>query len=270
MTKRLRVGVVGAGAIGAVICRAIDSGDVEVELVGVCEVDDARRTALLESLSQPVPAFDLEALCARCQLVIEAAGLRVAPLVTQLALEAGCDVLVMSVGGMFGHEDLVDLARDKGCRIYCPTGAIAGLDAIRAAAPAGLTSVTLTTTKPPRGLVGAPGVVKLGLDLEAVTEPTVLFEGTAAQALPLFPANINVAAALSLAGIGAERTLVRVVADPTSTRNVHQIEAVGSFGRLQIEVENVPAPDNPKTSYLAALSALALLRRLTAPLVVGT
>ncbi len=270
MADPLKIGVVGAGAIGAAIARAVDCGEVPGRLVGICELDDARREALQASLGTRVPELDLDALCAAADVVVEAAAGSVAPTVVKAALTAGCDVLVMSVGGLLGHDELVDLARAVGRTIYAPTGAIAALDAIRAALPAGLDSVTLTTTKPPRGLAGAPWLVQNDLDLAGLTAPTLIFEGSASEAVKAFPANVNVAAALSLAGIGAERTQVRVVADPTSSRNCHRIEATGGFGRLEVTVENVPSPDNPKTSYLAALSAMALLKRLSSPLVVGS
>ncbi|NUQ01275.1 MAG: DUF108 domain-containing protein [Armatimonadetes bacterium] len=193
-----------------------------------------------------------------------------APRVIQTALQAGADVMVLSVSGLVGRDDLINLAREQGRRIYVPTGAIAGLDAVRAAAIAGIDQVTLTTTKPPRGLAGAPYVVEQAVDLEQITAPTVIFEGNVIEAVQAFPANVNVSAALALAGIGAERTRVKVVCDPTSESNRHQIEVVGASGRLAIEVDNVPSPSNPKTSYLAALSAIALLQRLTSPVTVGT
>jgi aspartate dehydrogenase len=270
MRKPLRIGVVGAGAIGTAICAALDRGEIGGTLVGVCEIDDDRRAALLASLAHPAPALDLRALAAVADVVVEAAGAAAVPSVVRAALEHSRDVVVMSVGGLLANLDLVDVAATVGRAIYCPTGAIAGLDAIRAAAEAGLDEVTLTTTKPPRGLDGAPYVVAHGIDLAALTAPTVIFDGPAAEAVAGFPANVNVAAALSLAGIGAARTRVVVVADPTSTANCHRITAVGAFGRLECSVENVPAPTNPKTSYLAALSAIALLKRLSSPLVVGT
>jgi aspartate dehydrogenase len=271
MSEPLRVGVVGAGAIGATIARAVDAGRVPgCVLVGLCEVDAGKRDALRASLAQPVPALDLPALCQAAQVVVEAAAAKVAPSVIETALRAGADVVVMSVGGLLGRDDLCALARATGRRIHVPTGAIAGLDAVRAAAAAGLERVTLTTTKPPQGLAGAPWVVQQGIDLAALTAPTVLFEGSASEAVSAFPANVNVAAALSLAGVGPEATRVRVVADPGTTRNTHQVEAAGAFGELTVTIANVPSPENPKTSYLAALSALALLRRLTAPVVVGT
>ncbi len=270
MHTRLRIGVVGTGAIGATICRAIDDGTVPATLVGVCETDEARREAVLAGLTQRVPVLSLDSLAGAADVVVEAVSKALAPKVVADCLRGGADVVVMSVAGLVDRPDLIDLARECGRRIHVPTGAIAGLDGLRAAAVAGVETVTLTTTKPPRGLAGAPYVAQQGLDLESYTEPTILFEGNVREAVAAFPANVNVSAALALAGIGPERTTVRVAVDPTSDRNRHAIEIVGASGRIAIQVDNVPSPQNPKTSYLAALSAIALLQRLTAPLAVGT
>jgi aspartate dehydrogenase len=267
----LRVGVVGCGAIGSEIARAIDSGLVRAELVGI---NDARSDAagrLARSLERPPLILPLDQLVDAVQLVVEATAKDAAPAVIRAALERGRDVVVLSVGGLLGCADeACALAEANGARIYVPSGAIAGLDAVKAAAVVKIDRVTLTTRKPPRGLAGAPHVVAKGIDLASVREPTQIFSGAARDAIPAFPANVNVAAALSLAGIGADATRVQVVADPTSDKNVHEIEVEGEFGRLAIRIENVPSPANPKTSYMAALSAIALLRRLTATLVVGT
>jgi aspartate dehydrogenase len=162
------------------------------------------------------------------------------------------------------------VAKRHGKRLYVPSGAIAGLDAIKGAMLGRVFKVTLTTRKSPRALEGAPYVVKKGIDLGALKEPTTIFSGSAEEAVPAFPANINVAAALSLAGIGADKTLVRIIADPACDKNIHEIEVEGDFGRLVTRMENVPSPHNPKTSYMAALSAIGLLQRITASLVVGT
>jgi aspartate dehydrogenase len=132
-----------------------------------------------------------------------------------------------------------------------------------------LDEVLLTTSKPPRALAGAPFFERNPIDLAAIRERTVIFEGTAAEAVGQFPANINVAAAVSLAGIGPERTRVRVVADPALSQNVHEVEARGAFGEMRIRLANLPSPANPKSSLLAALSPLAMLRRLTDPIQVG-
>jgi aspartate dehydrogenase len=150
------------------------------------------------------------------------------------------------------------LARDKKTKLLIPSGAIGGLDAIRAAAEAGLTEVTLVTAKPPEGF-----------GLHGLTEAKVLYEGNATEAVAKFPKNVNVAAALSLAGMGFEKTHVRIVADPALTANTHTIVAKGAFGEMTCKVENRPSPENPASSYLASLAALALIRRFVAPIQVG-
>jgi aspartate dehydrogenase len=205
------------------------------------------------------------------ELVVEAASKTAAPAIIRCTLEQSRDVMVMSVGGLLEcATDLAALAARQGKKIYVPSGAIAGLDAIKGATVGKVSKVTLRTRKPPQGLEGAPYVVEKRIDLKALKEPAVIFSGPARDAVLAFPANVNVAAALSLAGIGADKTQVRIVADPTSDKNIHEIEAEGEFGKLFVRMENVPSPTNPKTSHMAALSAIALLRRITASLVVGT
>ncbi len=270
MTTPLRIGVVGGGAIGATICRALDDGTVPAKLVGLCELDEARAAELLGSLTRPVPALALAPLADASDLVVEAVGKSAVRAIVTAAIERGADVMVMSVSGLLDADDLCALAARCGRRILVPTGAIAGLDALRAAALAGVDSVILTTTKPPRGLAGAPYVVAKQLDLEHFTAPVVIFEGSAREAVEAFPANVNVSAALALAGIGADRTRVRVVCDPTAHSNRHSIEIVGACGRVEVHVDNVPSPQNPKTSHLAAVSAIALLKRLTDAVQVGS
>lgn len=267
----LRVGIVGCGAIGQEIALAIDGGLVAAELCAVCDVDRARAEALARRLRGGTKALGQPETIQVSDLVVEATSQAVAPGIIREVLTASRDVLVMSVGGLLRHYDeLRGLAERAGRRIYVPSGAIAGLDAVKAAMVGTVTSVVLTTRKPPRGLQGAPYVVEHKIDLDGLREASVIFSGPAAQAVPAFPANINVAAALSLAGIGPDRTTVRILADPGCERNTHEIEVEGDFGRLLLRAENVPSPSNPKTSRLAALSAVALLRRLTATVVIGS
>jgi aspartate dehydrogenase len=176
----------------------------------------------------------------------------------------------MGVGRLLSCEAEIRLAEEKGVKIHVPSGAIVGLDAVKGAAQGRLERVVLTSRKPPLAYAGAPDVVARGIKLEDLREPLVLYEGPAREAVVRFPANVNVAAALSLAGLGADRTLVRVVADPGVERNVHEIELEGDFGRLLTRTENVPAPENPKTSYLACLSAVSTLRAISDPVRIGT
>ena len=145
--------------------------------------------------------------------------------------------------------------------MYVPSGAIAGIDAIRSVKHL-LDSVTLTTTKSPKALAGAPFFETSKIKLDSITKSTAIYEGTAAEAVRKFPANVNVAAVLSLAGIGADKTRVKIVADPQSTMNQHEIVAAGSFGEIIVRVNNVPSPGNPKTSFLAVLSAIECLRSI--------
>ena len=183
-------------------------------------------------------------------------------------LDAGRDLVILSVGALLDHPEWVDRAAARGARIHAPSAAIAGLDGLKGAAVDGeLDTVVMETRKPPRGLAGAPGVA--GIDLDAISAPTVVFEGTAREACRAFPANVNVVAAVSLAGLGPERTCIRILADPTVNRNRHTVTAEGGFGRLRIELENVPS-ENPRTGKLSYLSTIAYLRDLAAPLRVGT
>ncbi len=165
--------------------------------------------------------------------------------------------------------DLVDLARANGGRILIPTGALLALDAVNAANEGIIHSVTMTTRKPPNGLAGAPHLLRNAISVENLTEPKRVFEGTAREAARGFPANVNVAAALSLAGIGPDRTRIAIWADPTVTRNVHTIEVDSDSARFTMQIENIPS-ENPRTGRITALSVVALLRKLRSPLAVGT
>lgn len=251
----LRVALAGAGAIATALIAGIARGSA-----GLTRVTAVGRRGT-----------DLEALADRAALVIEAAGPDVVRRYAAGWLARGADVMVLSAGALvdpaFARE-LAAAARAHGRRILVPSGAVAGIDGIRAGALGGLERLSLRTTKPPRGLAGAPHVVANGIDLEALTAPTTIFEGTVAEAVRGFPSNVNVAAVLALAGAGVE-VRVTVVADPTSSANTHEIEAAGEFGTFTVRLDNVPSPANPKTSALAPLSALAMLRRLSQSVWVG-
>ncbi|HIE31945.1 MAG TPA: aspartate dehydrogenase [Methanosarcinales archaeon] len=269
---RLRIGVFGCGAIGSAICRAIDEGTIDADLVAICdrspEIERFR-----DSLDSHPEAMKISRMAECVDIVVEAASQEAVRMIAPDVLSAGCDLMIMSVGALSDAElleRLKDLARQRGCRIYVPSGAVAGIDGIKSAKVGGIDSVVLTTRKPPAGFAGAPYVREHGIDLSSLRKETLLFEGSAKEAVTAFPANVNVAGTLSLAGIGYEDTVVRVIADPGITRNVHQIEVRGEFGVLTVRTENLPSPVNPKTSYIAVLSAIATLGKLTEPVWVGT
>jgi aspartate dehydrogenase len=267
-TAAVRVGVFGLGVIGRAVARALAAGIPGTVPAGAATRDAARGRAFLDTLPGRPPCLDLAGLVAASDLVVEAATqpalLEAAPRV----LEAGRDLVVLSVGALLDHPELVDLAARRGARIHVPSAAIAGLDGLKGAAVDGhLERVVMETRKPPRGLAGAPGVA--GLDLDRLREETLVFEGTAREACRAFPANVNVVAAVSLAGLGPDRTRIRVLAVPGLARNRHTVTADGAFGHLQIVVENVPS-ENPRTGRLSYLSTIAFLRGLGATLRVGT
>lgn len=265
----LRIGVVGLGAIGRAVCRALDAGVPGLLLAAATAQNRDRARAFLDALRTPVPFRDLEGVIAASDVVVEASTPQHLETIAPAALGAGRDLVVLSCGGLLGRKDWVALAERQRCRILVPSGAIAGLDGVKGAAIGAVASVTMETRKPPRGLAGAPWVVQQKIDLDALTEETLIFEGPATEACRAFPANVNVLAALSLAGIGPEHTRTRIYAVPGLARNQHRIRVEGEFGALRIEVENVPS-ENPRTGKLSYLSTIALLRDLTVPLRVGT
>lgn len=257
----MRILLVGAGAIGSAVARAAETIP-DVERVLVFDARPGVAAKLASGLSKAEAADDFERALHASDLVVEAASQEAVAQYAPHALRAGCDVILASSGALANdalRETLEREARAAKRRVYVPSGAIGGLDAIKAAREARLDRVTITTAKPPAGLGKA-----------ASEGPVTLYEGPARDAVKQFPKNVNVAASLSLAGLGLDATRVRIVADPALDKNTHTIEAVGAFGSLRVEVANEPSPDNPATSWLAALSIIALLKRIVAPIQVGT
>jgi aspartate dehydrogenase len=263
-----RIGIVGLGVIGQAVARALARGLPGSMLVGAASRDGTRARAFLETLPGSPPWLEAGALIERSDLILEAATQAALVELAPRVLDAGRHLLVLSVGALLDHPEWVDLAARQGTQIHVPSAAIAGLDGLKGAATEGhLHSVVMETRKPPRGLAGAPGVA--GLDLGALAGETLVFEGTARRACRAFPANVNVVAAVSLAGLGPDATWVRVYAVPGLHRNRHTLTADGSFGRLRLEIDNIPS-ENPRTGRLAYLSTIAYLRELGSPLRIGT
>ena len=266
----LRVAVGGLGAIGKVVARRLDQGIDGLRLAAVAARDVARAERAMGDFVQPVPVVALGQLWEHADVVVECAPAAVLRELAEPALGHGRTVMVLSCGALLDNLDLIDLARGSGGRILVPTGALLGLDAVVAAAEGGIVSVTMITRKPPRGLLGAPYLKANGIDITGLTRPKRVFAGSARDAARGFPANVNVAAALALAGIGPERTTVEIWADPAVTRNTHRIEVEAEAARLSMQIENVPSAENPRTGRLTALSVIAALRKLSSPLAIGT
>ncbi len=268
--KKTAVGIAGCGTIGRRVAQELDAGLIRgAALVGITSGDLDRARRFAATLSSPPPVVSMDRLAAISDLVIEAAPASAMDAIAAATLSAGKDLMALSCGALLERDDLFALAERRGATIYVPSGAIAGLDGVSGAAVGRVDSVTMITRKPPGGLRGAPGIAAAGVNLDAVSEPTVVYEGAALEACRLFPANVNVSAALSMAGIGARRTRIRIYADPTVNRNTHDIVVEGEFGRLSIRIENEPSPSNPKTGVMSALSAIATLRRIASHVRVG-
>lgn len=266
----LKVAVGGFGAIGKAVAAALDKGIAGLELVAVSARDGAAARAHMQaSFSRVYEVLPLDQLAAQADVVVECCPAHLLETVARPALEAGRIVIVISVGALLANAHLKDIAEQTGGRILVPSGALLGLDAVQAAAEGTIESVTMITRKPPNGLKGAPAIERLGLDLDAVTEPVKCYEGSAHDAIEGFPANLNVAVALGLAGIGTRRTRLEVWADPTVQRNTHTIHVVSDSADLTLKIENIPSDENPKTGKITALSIISTLKRLKAPLVIS-
>jgi aspartate dehydrogenase len=263
--------VIGCGAIGTTIARAIDEMP-EIETIYLTDRSKECATRLQEKVKKVRFVPDIVPILNDIELVVEAASQDAARYYAPLALSAGVDVLIMSVGVFQDEEfqsDTFRLAKRKSAKIFIPSGAIGGIDALCAASLEHIDEVTLTTTKPPSAFGPNPYLESKGIKASELRERTEIFYGTAREAVKHFPQNINVAATISLAGIGFEKTRIRIMCDPQVQTNEHHLKAKGKFGELDAVTRNVPSPRNPKTSYLAALSAISAIKKIIGTTWVG-
>lgn len=264
----MRIGIIGGGTIARLFLEHVKRGDLgDANVIAILGRSAASSGATLAQEYGVEFVTTLEALIERRpEVVVEAASHDAVRAHGAPLLARGIALIVLSAGALCDdvlRETLEAAARESGALLYVPSGGIGGLDALKAACLAGVDTVTIAVTKPPAAWKGIPYVAKLKVDLDRLHEPHVLFDGSAREGVPHFPANVNIAAVLALAGIGFDRTRLKVVADPTLTYNTHFIEVKGASGNVSVKLENVPAPENPKTAWLACYSALAALRSLT-------
>lgn len=271
----MRIALLGAGTIARLALEHLKAGalpDVEIAALA-CRPGSERGTRLAAEFGV-AHLSGIDALCAaRPDAVLEAASHDAVRDGLVPLLDAGISVIVLSAGAL--ADDALraraeQAARRTRARLYVPSGGIGGLDSLKAACVAGVESVSIEVAKPPAAWRGIAYVEALGLALESLRQRTILFEGPAREGVPYFPQNVNIAAVLSMAGIGFDRTRLRVVADPALRLNTHTIEVAGRSGRFRMLLENVPSPENPKTAWLACYSALAALRELASPVRYGT
>jgi aspartate dehydrogenase len=275
MQNQIQVGLIGCGVIGGFVLDAIAAGKIKgVELKVVYEKGERpeeKKNAL--ALGATWATQPDEVWKAKPDVVIEAASHEALEEFGPRILESGIDLIPVSGGSLVDARllnRLIDAAVSSNRRIHIPSGGIGALDAIQAMIFQGIEEIRMTSRKPPVAWKGIPYVEELGLDMDKIKKPTLLYEGPARDCVKKFPQNINIAAALSLAGVGFEATKIRIVADPEITHNTHEIECRGEAGRLTVKFENVPVPANPKTTYLACLSVLATLKNIRSPYRVGT
>jgi len=254
----MKLGIIGCGAIGSDVAKAAENID-EIKKIYLFDIDKKAEQNLCKiiKIAEIKPLLDyLEEV----DVVFEAASQQAVREYAKSILKAGKDIIIMSVGSLFDDKfriELEKIAKKKKSKIYLPSGAVCGIDGILSASIDTIDEVTLVTTKPPKSLN------------KSYSKRTVVFKGYARDAVKLYPRNINVAANLSIAGVGLDKTKVEIVADPVATRISHKILAHGKFGRLRAEVENMPNPNNPKSSYMASLSAIATLKRIVNPIQIG-
>lgn len=269
--ERKTVGIIGCGTIGEAL--AVYAGQnlkSHIEKIILCDIDQDKASKLSGKVQGSDITTDLKKAIDESDIVVEAASPKVALEVLELAIKNKKDVMIMSIGGLLGNEKMLSEASDKGIRVMLPSGAIAGIDAVKASKIAGIESVTLTTRKSPKSIKGAAYLEANGIDVDKLEKETVIFEGNALEAMKAFPKNINVSALLSIAGIGGEKTTVKIIVSPEYTKNMHEVEIKSSAGIITTRTANVPSPSNPKTSYLAALAAIASLEGYFNTVRIGT
>jgi len=248
-----KVGIAGCGALGSIVAKALSEGLDGYVLAGISDIKPA-------SFEAPMMSFD--ELAQACDIIVECLPAKEVPALAQSVLPRGKVMIVISSAALMIYPEILTLAKNSPGRIVVPSGAIAGLDAVMALNCADIDTATIASTKPPKGFTGAPYVVQKGIDLAGMREKTLIFGGSALEAAKAFPANVNVAATLSLAGIGPGKTRVEVWADPAATGNSHEITVVGKGSTITTKVHNLPDPANPKSSMLAGYSIIACLKKL--------
>jgi aspartate dehydrogenase len=270
--KKILVGILGCGAIGSRMAIAIkDELKDHAVVAGIFDVQLERAEKLAKKFSRArIIKRSIEELIKSCDLMVEAVNAKDTQKLIRQALAAKKDVLVMSVGKLLGANEIFKTAVKNRCSVLVPSGAIAGLDAIKAASQRKISKITLTTRKPTFGFTQNDYITRNKIDLSKIKSETILFDGNVKSAVEHFPQNINVAAAIALASLAQDKLRIRIITSPEYKLNSHEIEVEGDFGRLITRTENEVCPDNPKTSYLAVLSAIQTLKQYFQEVKIGT
>jgi len=261
--KLKKIGIIGCGAIGTQIAKYIQKHlKGRAKVIGVCDIDIKKAIELSKKIKPKPIITGIDNLIKKSDLIIEAASTEVSGEIAEKADFLKKDALIMSTGGLLKKQRFVEKINAGYSHIYIPSGAICGLDGLKSAMTGAVKSVTITTRKPLKGLAGSPYLKEKNIDIEKIDKETLLYSGTARDAIRYFPQNINVAVTLRICGLGAGRTNVKIFTSPEYTKNTHEIEVEGEFGRFWTKTENVPSEANPKTSKLAIFSAIAKLKEM--------
>ncbi len=267
--KQLKVAIGSLGTIGYNVAGRLDKGIDGLELTAVSANNTSRAVEKVSVFRTPPTVVNAEELSMHADIIVECAPAAIFRQIAEPVIDAGKTLMPLSVGALLSHWDLVDRAAQTGARILVPSGALLGLDAVRAASEGDFESVTMVTRKPPAGLAGAPYLIENNIDIDNLTSPLLVFEGTAREGAKGFPANVNVAAALALAGPGPDNTTIQIWADPTVNRNTHTIKVVASSASFEMKMQSIPTTEKPATGKIVALSVIASLRAQVSPLVIG-
>jgi aspartate dehydrogenase len=267
--KNKKVAIGSLGTIGLKVAQKLDDGIDGLQLTSVSARDTERAADKVSSFTNPPSVVAPEALADGADIIVECAPAAVFSQIAEPVINAGKVLMPLSVGALLSHWDLVDKAAETGARILVPSGALLGLDAVRAASEGKFEKVTMVTRKPPAGLAGAPYLTDNNIAIDNLSEPLMVFEGTARDGAKGFPANVNVAAALALAGPGPDNTTLQIWADPTIDRNTHTIRVDANSASFEMKMLSIPTTEKPATGRIVALSVIASLRAQVAPLVIG-
>ena len=269
--KKINIGIVGCGNIGSNISKYIKANMLSfIKKIIVFDENIKKSIKLRENISNVNVVKNLEMLVNVSDFIIEAASPTIVPELLKRVIEKNKILMILSIGGLLEQEDLLLLARKKNIRIFLPSGAIAAIDGIKASKIAGIKKITLNTYKPIKAIQGEKYILDKKINLDEVKEELVVFKGKAMDAIKAFPRNINVSSLLSIVGIGFKNTIVKIIVSPKYTKNTHKIEIISNAGKINVCVENVPSPENPKTSYLAYLSAVSCLESFFNSVKIGT
>lgn len=274
--KKSKVGIIGCGTIGSALAKRLSRDFKErAALVFLCDHRPEKAVRLQKELRrrpsrQAVQIVSMKRLIQNSDLIIEAASASVSGRVAKESLRRNKNVLIMSVGGLLGAMTSFSLLKRSQGKLWIPSGALAGVDALLAANEGRIKSVKLVTQKPAAALREAPYFRIRKFPALRGLKPHRIFSGSAREAVKSFPQNINVAAVLSLAGIGPAKTRVEIWTSRAMRCNQHKVTIEGDFGKIETLTQNIPSPENPKTSYLAVLSAAATLKKIFSSFQIGT